>query len=209
MIWVCGRGPISKMAEVGDDDLFGEDGDSDSSGGDVPDDPPAEDAHAPCGAKPEEEGGVLQRAAKMEALVPSADAPGEAQEHDQDGSRGGGEEKVKDDATAAPSRPRKQLPGKPPDVAIQAVATSVGKGGDDVWEGVERGPGGVIVKIRWVGMDLKGSLPVGDWGMPHLTELDVSWNRSLIGGLAEWRQRCQGFYHVPTRRHMIRLTFCR
>ena len=173
------------MAEVGDDDLFGEDGDSDSSGGDVPDDPPAEDTHAPCGAKPEEEGGVLQRAAKMEALVPSADAPGEAQEHDQDGSRGGGEEKVKDDATAAPSRPRKQLPGKPPDVAIQAVATSVGKGGD-VWEGVERGPGGVIVKIRWVGMDLKGSLPVGDWGMPHLTELDVSGNSSLTGGLAEW-----------------------
>ena len=175
------------MAEAaGDDDLFGEEGDSDSSGGDVPDDPPAEDTHAPCGAKPEEEGGVLQRAAMVEALVPSADAPGEAQEHDQDGSRGGGEEKVKDDATAAPSRPRKQLPGKLPDVAIQAVATSVGKGGDDVWEGVERGPGGVIVKIRWGGRGLKGSLPVGDWGMPHLTEFDVSGNRSLTGGLAEW-----------------------
>ena len=175
------------MAEVGDDDLFGEDGDSDSSGGDVPDDPPAEDTHAPCGAKPEEEGGVLQRAAKMEALVPSADAPGEAQsEHDQDGSRGGGQEKVKDDATAVPSRPRKQLPGKPPDVAIQAVATSVGKGGGDVWEGVERGPGGVIVKIRWAKMDLKGSLPVGDWGMPHLTEFDVNCNFGLAGGLAAW-----------------------
>ena len=195
------------MAEVAGDDLFGEDGDSDSSGGDVPDDPPAEDTHAPCGAKPEEEGGVLQRAAKMEALVPSADAPGEAQEHDQDGSRGGGEEKVKDDATAAPSRPRKQLPGKPPDVAIQAVATSVGKGGDDVWEGVERGPGDVIVKIRWAGRGLKGSLPVGDWGMPHLTELDVSGNSSLTGGLAEWSGAKDSMMCLPAAQDLA--DFCR
>ena len=42
---------------------------------------------------------------------------------------------------------------------LTAFAESVGMPVEKMWEGVTRGEGGVILKIKWGNKDLKGTLP--------------------------------------------------
>ena len=94
------------------------------------------------------------------------------------------------------SDPSKVLTGISPEVALQRFVEGVGlrleadpeagvwEGAASVWEGVARDGEGAFVSISWSRRALHGSLPQGDWGMPSLRILNLSFNPMLTGDVA-------------------------